>query len=175
MTKRPIKHFQSSYINCRLLISNSALGRYMEDSDYQGYQVAPGKICVEGSFWCSESGLNAELHLYIPPVNRNIDAWEGTRNAGESDLWAFLRIYCCPKNIELNTPIYDHVAIIAFKNSTFFDRPNEILQIIDLEHESPELNTLVNEMQTDLEWIDVNEIWEKFLVLLNRKFDAVEI
>lgn len=175
MTKRPIKHFQSSYINCRLLISNSALGRYMEDSDYQGYQVAPGKICVEGSFWCSESGLNAELHLYIPPVNRNIDAWEGTRHAGESDLWAFLRIYCCPKNIELNTPIYDHVAIIAFKNSTFFDRPNEILQIIDLEHESPELNTLVNEMQTDLEWIDVNEIWEKFLELLNRKFDAVEI
>ena len=30
-------------------------------------------------------------------------------------------------------------------------------------------------MQKDLEWVDVNEIWEKFLELLNRKFDAVEI
>lgn len=147
----------------------------MGDEDWAKHHFKVGKIRVDGSFWCSETGLNADLALYLPPVDYDIDAWEASRPAGQSDLWNFLRVYCCPKEITIGKEQYSFIAILAFHDNTFFERKNEILQIIDLEKEDPELNEEVGEMQAYLEFTDVQKIWSKFFKILQKKFDAEEL
>ena len=147
----------------------------MDDEDWAKYHYKEDRIRVDGSFWCSETGLNADLALYLPPADYDIDAWEASRLAGQSDLWNFLRVYCCPKEITIGKEQHEFVAILAFHNSTFFDRNNEILQIIDLQKEDPELNDEIARMQLHSEFMDVQEIWEKFLNILKIKFYAEEL
>lgn len=164
-----------SDITLKLLLRNTLLGEYMGDEDYARHHFKEGKIRVDGSFWCSETGLNADLALYLPPVDYEIDAWEASRPAGQADRWNFLRIYCCPKEIKVGKEQHEFVAVLAFHNRTFFDRSNEILQIIDLEDEDPELNEEVANMQTDLDYIDVDVVWRKFFKILEKKFDAEQL
>lgn len=162
-------------IKIKLLLKNELLGPDMGDEYWAEHHFKKGKIRVDGRFWCSETGLNADLALYLPPVDYDVDAWEASRPAGQSDRWVFLRIYCCPKEITIGKEQHEFVALLAFHNITFFDRSNEILQIIDLKSEDPELNDEVGDMQYDFEDRDVNEIWKKFLKILEEKFEAEEL
>lgn len=133
-------------------------------------------IRLDGSFWLSDgNGFNGDLALYKAPLDYDIEeAWEGNRRAGESDLWAYAKIYCCPKNISIGVDVDEYLAVIAIKSNTFFDRQNEILHTIDLKLENPELNEFVRTYDTETGH-SVTEIWIQFLKILEQKFDAEEL
>lgn len=149
-----------------------------QDSDFWNSEFSKRDfIRLDGAFWLSiGNGFNGDLSLYITPKNYDIeDAWEGNRSAGESDLWAYAKIFCCPKNISIGQDIENYLAIIAIKSNTFFDRQNEILHIIDLEIESPDLNNFVRTYDADLYEYSLSDVWAKFFAILEKKFDAVEL
>ena len=135
-------------------------------------------IRLDGNIWISEgNGFNGDLGLYKPPLDVDIeDAWEANRAAGTSDLWAYIKIYCCPKNIVQGEDVNEYLAIVAIKSNTFYNRQNEVLHIFDLNEESTELNEFVY-MSDNLQMnkISILEVWNRFYAILSRKFDAIEL
>lgn len=158
-----------------LLLENNKLGKYMSDEDYGFYHVHSGYIRVDGHFGCNDQGFYANLALYIPPVDRDVDAWEASRLAGQSDLWNFLKVFCCPASpVQAGAEIEEYDAVLGFKSSTFFDRPNEVLQLIELQKDAPELNEYVRGADTFPE-LDVVQVWKLFFELCEKKFGAKEL
>lgn len=158
-----------------LLLQNNKLGDYMDDGCFGNYHVEDGFIRLDGCFGCNEQGFYANLPLYIPPVDHDIDAWEASRLAGQSDLWSFLKIFCVPATpLQAGEEIDKYAAVVSFKSNTFFDRPNEIIQIIELEKEAPELNEFVR----NADWypdLEVAEVWPLFFAVCEKKFGAKEL
>jgi hypothetical protein len=158
-----------------LLLQNNKLGYYMDDEYFCNYHVEDGVIRLDGYFGYNQQGFYADLGLYLPPVDYDIDAWEGSRLAGQSDNWNFLKIFCVPAtSLQAGEEINEYVAIVSFKSSTFFDRPNEIIQIIELKKEAPKLNEFVRNADTCPD-LGVAEVWSLFFAVCEKKFGAKEL
>jgi hypothetical protein len=106
--------------------------RIFDDSDdWRNYEIEDGLLCFRCEASLGIIGIEGTLDLWVPPVDYNVEAWEGSRAAGESDWWACLSFLTVPSGEAYEAPRI----VFYYGPTTFFDQSLRVIKIIELEDE----------------------------------------
>ena len=86
-----------------------------EASDWKGYECKDGCLLLSCKFWMGAAGIEGEMGLWIRPREHDVDLWEASCLAGQSDWWRFLNFLSLPKG-----NAYENQEIIIFLHKILF-------------------------------------------------------
>ena len=134
----------------------SNLGLFPKDhEDYAHYASEQGYLRIKPFVECNDFGIYGSLALGNPPATKNLDAWSASKRAGVWDYWGFLQFSTVPNGAG------GKEIVIFFEKNTFFDRPLEIIDRINIsDQEASE---------------DIEKLWDNFVDELNTRYGLAPI